>query len=93
MTKINQATVRNALIPLPPLAEQKRIVAKLEEVLRATGAAAPEPLPPLRTAPEPPPPLRTAPEPPPPPQEVRGAQPPVARKAAPSLPQPPFACR
>lgn len=33
MPKINQATVRNALIPLPPLPEQKRIVAKLEEFL------------------------------------------------------------
>ena len=75
--------IKNWPFSFPPLAEQKRIVAKLEEVLRATGAAAPEP----------PPPLRTAPEPPPPPQEVRGAQPPVARKAAPSLPQPPFACR
>jgi len=33
MPKINQATVRNTLIPLPPLAEQKRIVARLEELL------------------------------------------------------------
>ena len=33
MPKINQAIVRNTLIPLPPLAEQKRIVAKLEEIL------------------------------------------------------------
>ncbi|MGX8704124.1 MAG: restriction endonuclease subunit S, partial [bacterium] len=33
MPKINQNTVRNTLIPLPPLAEQKRIVARLEELL------------------------------------------------------------
>ena len=33
MPKINQTTVRNTIIPLPPLAEQKRIVAKLEEIL------------------------------------------------------------
>lgn len=33
MPKINQNTVSNTLIPLPPLAEQKRIVARLGELL------------------------------------------------------------
>lgn len=32
MPKINQTIVNNALIPLPPLEEQKRIVAKIEEL-------------------------------------------------------------
>ena len=37
MPKINQATVRNTLIPLPPLAEQKRIVERITELLAVYG--------------------------------------------------------
>ena len=37
MPKINQQTVSMTLIPLPPLAEQKRIAEKLDEVLEAIG--------------------------------------------------------
>ena len=33
MPKINQSTVKSLPIPLPPLAEQKRIVAKVEELM------------------------------------------------------------
>ena len=33
MSNLNHTILRNMLIPLPPLAEQKRIVAKLEEIL------------------------------------------------------------
>ncbi len=42
---LNIDKVKAALIPFPPLAEQKRIVAKLEELLRATEADTPEPPP------------------------------------------------
>lgn len=34
MPKVNQATVRSALIPLPPFAEQDRIVAHVDQLLR-----------------------------------------------------------
>lgn len=36
MPKINQNTVSNALIPLPPLEEQKRLLEKIEELLPYT---------------------------------------------------------
>lgn len=45
--QINQVTqniLKEALIPLPPLAEQKRIVAKLEEVLEMIGQTPPRAL-------------------------------------------------
>jgi type I restriction enzyme S subunit len=34
MPKVNQATVASAPIPLPPLAEQSRIVARVESLRR-----------------------------------------------------------
>ena len=33
MPRVGTETMVNLLIPLPPIAEQKRIVAKLEEIL------------------------------------------------------------
>jgi type I restriction enzyme S subunit len=36
MPKINQGTVKESLIPLPPLAEQQRIVERIEELLPYT---------------------------------------------------------
>ena len=33
MAKINQATLKSLPLPLPPLAEQRRIVAKVDELM------------------------------------------------------------
>ncbi len=40
MPKINQEAVRNTPIPLPPLAEQRRIVAKVDELMAVLDALA-----------------------------------------------------
>ena len=37
INQITQGNLKNALIPLPPLAEQKRIVKKIEELMSFTG--------------------------------------------------------
>ena len=38
MPKINQATLKNLPLPIPPFAEQKRIVAKVEELMKLVDA-------------------------------------------------------
>ena len=38
MPKINQATLKSLLIPIPPLAEQRRIVAKVDELMTLVDA-------------------------------------------------------